>query len=144
ELALVWQDGIRTYRKQVPETTLFDSLHTAPGDDARNIKELLPAEKMPSSIIPVNSGNIGAGNRNHAIIETLIRSGHYDLAKKTLEANLQNDKFDVRSYIMLAVLALDLDEIDIAREAARKASFLEADSPYTVYTMSDVKSRMGD
>lgn len=143
-LSLVWQEGIRCYYKQA----VCDALPMAPACADKKHPRISPIQTVPVSlseaIAPLNNTSPPVANQNHGLIETLIRSGHYDLARKSLETNIQNDKFDVRSYIMLAVLALDLDEIETAREAARKASFLEPDSPYTVYTMSDVKNRMGD
>lgn len=136
DLVLEWRDGIRLYQKKSRPTLLSVSTPASVNlamATAAEVIETPPPQNDKASI-----------NNNHAVIETLIRSGHYDLAKKTLETNLEKDKFDVRSYVMLAVLALDLDEIDIAKQAARKASFLDPESPYTVYTMSDVKNRMGD
>ncbi|HSC76351.1 MAG TPA: CheR family methyltransferase [Pseudomonadales bacterium] len=77
-------------------------------------------------------------------IESMIRDGHYDTARSLLEENTQRNPMDVRSYIMLGMLALDLDDLACAEQAARKAAYIEPDSLFTVYLIANVKYQAGD
>lgn len=81
---------------------------------------------------------------DYALVESLIRSGHYDGARSLLEDNINRNPMDVRSYIMLGMLALDLDDVVCAEHAARKAAYLEPDALFTVYLIANVKLRTGD
>lgn len=81
---------------------------------------------------------------DHKLIGKMIKNGYYDAARSALISNIELDAFDVRSYTMLATLSLDMDDIQSAMEAGRKAAFLDSESCYTIYLNAEIKFRRGD
>lgn len=80
-------------------------------------------------------------NHKHSDIAELITACCYEDARQKLEHNIQLNKLDIRSYVMLALLAQDLNDIDLAMHACQKALFLAPDSIYIVYLMELIKTK---
>lgn len=77
-------------------------------------------------------------------IDMLIRNGRYDDARSLLEDNVRHNPLDVRSYITLCLMALDLDDLMLAEQSARRAAYLEPDALFTIYLIGNVKLRQGN
>lgn len=145
-LECAWQDGVRLY---VPNQHPLAREHCGATDKASRhdgapaqakIKQALP------TVVDATSHPLKAIDSMQTMddVESLLRSGQYDCARRVLEQHLQQNRFDVRAYVMLAVLALDMDNCELARDMIRKAVFIEPESVYAAFVSADIKTRYGD
>lgn len=156
-LYLQWQHDIRSYRpcpvaanqsliQESDQSTLFNA-------DANKAPSALMPEKITTketstSNTVYSSDDASSAEQSllisHISISSMIKNGAYDNARNALLSNIACDPFDVRSYTMLATLAFDMNDMHTATDMARKASFLEPESAYTVYLNANIKSCNGD
>lgn len=85
-----------------------------------------------------------AQDNSHARAEALIRNCEYDQARSLLEGRLLQDPLDVYAYVLLALMAMELDDQALATMAVRKAFFLEPESPYVMYLRANFQQMSGD
>lgn len=146
DLQWQWEGGVRLLSKKI------QLAENRPGQNA--MPQQMAAQGV-SGHVPVllqKVENAPSAGKNKALadfttyddVERLLRSCHYDQARAALELNIERDVLDVRSYVMLAVLAMDLKELRLAATATRNALFLQPDSPYTNYLMANYKQAVGD
>lgn len=148
---LKWQHDIRTYYAQAvasPDPKATVAMSSLPPTAS---SKQAPTKQAGNNIPTQDSATLAAPApeqqsklKEHQLINKLIKNGYYDAARFALEKNIAVDPFDVRSYTMLATLALDMDDLNSAAEAARKAAFLDSDSCYPVYLNAEIKFRRGD
>ncbi len=152
DLQVKWQAGVRLYEKKKPADTNADVADTKPAWASSTwvnpIKKTTVSEdssfiKTVDNNAPIKLQSSGT-TQDYALIESMMSNCLYDAARKALEANIASDPLDVRSYVLLAVMALDLDEVQLALYAIRKAVFLKPNALYVVYLMANYKHKVGD
>lgn len=77
-------------------------------------------------------------------VEQLIRDCQYSRARKMLEAHTLVKPMDVKAYVLLAMMAMELDDRQLAAGAVRKAYFLQPESPYVMYLRASYLKTAGD
>lgn len=107
-----------------------------------------PVQSSPKKLIETAEKSLVLENKqtiktfySHTEINELISACAYDEARDKLEKNIQQDALDIRSYVMLAMLALDLNDIALASRTCQKALFLAPDALYVVYLMEQIKRK---
>lgn len=138
DLHLSWQHDVRTYRIQVQKNNKAVAAPT-PEETTTQARAAIPDQSDKK-----NTNTCNEIFCDHQLIGNMIKNGYYDAARNALKTNIKIDNFDVRSYTMLAMLSLDMDDIHCATEASRKASFLDSESCYTIYLNAEIKARKGD
>ena len=113
----------------------------------KKVAERLLAERQPDVAVKTEQPAVSmqqfvAKDYNH--VHDLIRACQYQSARSCLEAILDIDPMDTRAYVMLAMMALELDDHVLARMATRKAYFLDPDAPYVSYLRADYFSKCDD
>lgn len=160
DLKLIWADGVRLFKKNnLPEKSL--TFEDAASPVNVNLEKRLTSNTSASSFLfkkdtPTNkdktesvsddliSINALRSFNSYQSIEALMKSCEYDSARKLLGGNIKSNPLDVRSYVMLAMLALDLDDLPLAKLSTQKASFLSPNSPYVMYLLANYKQRIGE
>lgn len=141
-----WHQGNRFFQKSETKHPLFFTETTKPTQQTSNITTRNPPPKhtnICTKKIPETTDTLSKPS-DYTAIESLIKTGHYTAARNMLESHLSKNPLDVRSHIMLSMLALDLDDIELARAEARKASFLDQDALFPSYLLLVTKQRSGD
>ncbi len=140
-LVPVWQDGIRCLITQEHHFENHD--HTKQHTHPKENKKHTHAHKEHTEIkhdIPLSNPAL----KPYAAIEVLIKTGYYMEARDLLEKRIQHDAQDTRSYVMLCMLFMDLDEVSTALEMARMASYLAPNEPFPNYLLAVIRQRYGD
>ncbi len=146
ELQVIWENAVRLYAHKehahqaavgefsaaVSPANVFEQASFSSASDSESNTSFLSQYACETT------------NNNYQSIECLLSNCQYELARKALELNIAIDPLDLRSYVMLATMALDLDELQLAISALRKAIFLKPHSPYIAYLSANYKNKIGD
>ncbi|MEZ5493910.1 MAG: CheR family methyltransferase [Pseudomonadales bacterium] len=147
-LMVDWQDGIRRFVTKKDhlftkeKTTLTQKIELAHHTETAHHKKA--STHSSTAKHAVHELPSAALLKPYAAIESLIKSGYYMEARDLLEQRIHHNAQDTRSYVMLCMLFMDLDEIGTALEMARKAVYLEPNEPFPAYLMAVIKQRSGD
>lgn len=141
-LQLIWENGVRLYAKNnALKKPIKAGILT---QKAATISQKTFAKKdMELSQKKVRQTTEKTAY-SYQDVRQLLVDCQYTLARKALETNLTKNPLDLRAYVMLAEMALDLDELALASHALRKALFLKPNSVYIVYLSANYKYKTGD
>lgn len=153
DLKIEWEAGVRLFTRRDNELPVT----VASEDGESNFTKVIETYRSSSfkihfheetikipEIENVETSNAAHLSNSYSGIESLIKSCQYDVARKLLEANIKKNPLDTRSYVMLAMLAMELDDIDLANYSTKKASFLSESEPYPIYLLANYKQKTRD
>lgn len=140
-LTIVWKDGIRYFTSQKNSKKNGTNIEDK-SKDAENDKKY--TEKKKQAELEQAATHNSSLLKPYTAIEALIKTGYYMEARDLLEKRIQHNAQDTRSYVMLCMLFMDLDEVGTALEMARMASYLAPNEPFTNYLVAVIRQRHGD